>query len=38
LIATLIFDRMRPHFADQVKMARRRRLPVEDEPAEMAAA
>lgn len=37
LIATLIFERMRPHFPDQVRAgARRRRLPVEPEMAEAA--
>jgi len=35
LIATLIFDRMRPHFPD-VKIARRRPLPTEPEMAEAA--
>jgi hypothetical protein len=37
-MATLIFERMRQHFPEPVRVgARRRRLPVEDEPAEMAA-
>jgi hypothetical protein len=38
VVATMLFERMRVHFPDQVRAgARRRRLPVEDEPAEMAA-